>query len=57
MIEKKMFAQGVYGVIILEINTYDFIKQIFKPVENVYEQLHKKMEGSSLVLIVREINH
>ena len=31
-----MFIQGVYGIIILEINNHYFIEGIFKSVENKY---------------------
>lgn len=51
-IEKEIFIKGVYGVIMLEINTHDFIEKNIKSVENRYEKLHKKIEGSSLVLTV-----
>ena len=32
-----MVTQGVYGVITLEINTHDFIEQVFKSVENIFD--------------------
>ena len=47
-----MFVCAVYGLNMLEINTYGFTEEIFKLVENKYEILDKKMEGSGLVLII-----
>ena len=38
-----MVIRGVYGVIMLETNTRDFTREMFKSVENRYENLNKKM--------------
>ena len=46
VIEKEMFIRGVYGVIKLEMNTYNFFKESFKSLENRYGNLYKKMQGS-----------
>lgn len=42
-IEKEMVIWGVYGVIMLETNTRDFTREMFKSAENRYENLNKKM--------------
>ena len=44
VIEKEMFIQGVYGVIMIEINTLDFIEEIFKLLGNNMN-IYKKMQG------------
>lgn len=46
VIEKEMFIRGVYGVIKLEMNTYNFFKESLKSLENRYGNLYKKMQGS-----------
>ena len=38
-----MVIRGVYGVIMLETNTRDFTREMFKSAENRYENLNKKM--------------
>ena len=48
--EKEMFIQGVYKIITLEINFYDFIEKVFKLMESRYESLAQKMEGSRFSL-------
>ena len=36
IIEKEMSICSIYGVIILETNIHDFIKKMFKSLENGY---------------------
>lgn len=48
-LKKKCLIGMLMGVIMLAINTYDFIEEIIKSVEKRYEILDKKM-GLALIM-------